>query len=79
MLITRMGRTDRTVLNQTIDTLNLAQIPVLGVVANGIHPEGIGGYRYYGYAQEETAEESAFVSVASSDSAANKIGERDVF
>ena len=79
VLITRMGRTDRTVLNQTIDTLNLAQIPVLGVVANGIHPEGIGGYRYYGYAQEETAEESAFVSVASSDSAANKIGERDVF
>jgi polysaccharide biosynthesis transport protein len=49
VLITRMGRTDRTVLAQTIETLKLAQIPTLGIVANGVKSSSYGGYRYYGY------------------------------
>ena len=49
ILITRMGKTDRTVITQTVETLSLAQIPVLGIVANGVKSTGMGGYRYYSY------------------------------
>lgn len=49
VLVTRMGKTDRTVLSQAIETLKLAQIPILGIVANAVKSTGMGGYRYYGY------------------------------
>ncbi|MBE9061349.1 polysaccharide biosynthesis tyrosine autokinase [cf. Phormidesmis sp. LEGE 11477] len=49
VLITRMGVTDRTVLKQTIETLKLSRIPILGVVANGVKATGLSGYRYYAY------------------------------
>ena len=49
VLITRMGKTDRTVLSQTVETLKLAQITTLGIVANGVKSNGLGGYRYYAY------------------------------
>ncbi|MEL7333707.1 MAG: polysaccharide biosynthesis tyrosine autokinase, partial [Cyanobacteria bacterium J06560_2] len=64
VLVTRMGKTDRTVLTQTIETLSLAQIPTLGIVANGVSPEGLGGYRYYGYGQDEAPEEAEFATVS---------------
>lgn len=51
VLVTRMGKTDRTVLSQTIETLKLAQIPTLGIVANGVKANAMGGYRYYNYGQ----------------------------
>ena len=57
VLISRMGKTDRMVLKQTIETLKLAQIPVLGIVANGVSSTGIGGYRYYAYGYAERDEE----------------------
>ncbi len=49
VLVTRMGKTDCTVLSQTIETLKMAKIPVLGMVANGVKSHGFGGYRYYAY------------------------------
>lgn len=47
VLISRMGKTDRTVLEQTISTLKLAQIPTLGIVANGVKSTKYSSYRYY--------------------------------
>ncbi len=55
ILVTRMGKTDRTVLSQTIETLKLAQIPTLGIVANGVRANAMSGYRYYDYAQTTDA------------------------
>ncbi|MGC1308440.1 MAG: polysaccharide biosynthesis tyrosine autokinase [Phormidesmis sp.] len=49
VLVSRMGKTSRTVLTQTIETLKLAQITTLGMVANGVKSTGLGGYRYYAY------------------------------
>jgi polysaccharide biosynthesis transport protein len=49
VLVTRIGKTDRTVLKQTIETLKLAQIPMLGLIANGVKSSGLSGYRYYSY------------------------------
>ncbi|MEO1395875.1 MAG: polysaccharide biosynthesis tyrosine autokinase [Cyanobacteria bacterium J06634_5] len=49
VVISRIGKTDRTVLTQTIETLKLAKIPTLGVVANGVRANGMSGYRYYAY------------------------------
>ena len=49
VIVTRIGKTDRTVLSQSIETLKLAQIPVLGIVANGVKANAMGGYRYYSY------------------------------
>ena len=57
VLVTRIGKTDRAVLKQTIETLKLAQIPTLGVVANGVKSTGLGGYRYYAYGIREQWEQ----------------------
>ncbi|MEO1622253.1 MAG: polysaccharide biosynthesis tyrosine autokinase, partial [Cyanobacteria bacterium J06632_3] len=51
VLVSRMGKTDRTVLKQTIETLRLAQIPTLGIVADGVRSSHYSGYRYYNYGQ----------------------------
>ena len=59
VLVSRIGKTDRTVLSQTVETLKLAQIPVLGAVANGVKSTGIGGYRYYNYGQSSSLAEVA--------------------
>ena len=56
VLVTRMGKTDRTVLSQTIETLKLAQIPTLGIVANGVRENAMSGYRYYDYGQSATTQ-----------------------
>ncbi|PZO19269.1 MAG: capsular biosynthesis protein [Leptolyngbya foveolarum] len=55
VLVTHIGKTDRTVLSQTIETLKLAQIPMLGIVANGVRATAMSGYRYYDYGQSATA------------------------
>lgn len=49
VLVTRIGKTSRTVLSQTLETLKLARISTLGIVANGVHSSGLSGYRYYTY------------------------------
>ncbi len=53
VLVSRIDETDRTVLSQTIETLKLARIMVLGIVANGVKSTGIAGYRYYAYGYGE--------------------------
>ncbi|MEL7357704.1 MAG: polysaccharide biosynthesis tyrosine autokinase [Cyanobacteria bacterium J06560_6] len=63
VLVTRMGKTDRTVLTQTIETLEMAQIPTLGIVANAVKPNGLSGYRYYAYSDEPT-DEAEFATVS---------------
>jgi len=60
VLVTRMGKTDKAVLTQTIETLKLSQITTLGVIANGVKSSGMGGYRYYEYG--ENANVDAFES-----------------
>jgi polysaccharide biosynthesis transport protein len=58
ILVTRMDKTDRTVLKQTIETLKLAQITTLGLIANGVKSSGLSGYRYYSYGSEANADET---------------------
>ncbi|MEL6815720.1 MAG: polysaccharide biosynthesis tyrosine autokinase [Cyanobacteria bacterium J06598_3] len=64
VVVTRIGRTDRTVLKQTLETLKIAQIPTLGIVANGVRSTGLGGYRYYSYGYGESASGSAAENAA---------------
>ncbi|MEL6470114.1 MAG: polysaccharide biosynthesis tyrosine autokinase [Cyanobacteria bacterium J06623_4] len=66
VLVSRMGRTDRNVLKQTIETLKLAQITTLGVVANGIRSNRYSGYRYYNYGSDAANMLSSNVELASS-------------
>ena len=70
VLITRMGKTDRTVLSQTIETFKMAQITILGIVANGAKSYGYSGYRYYAYGAQSqrrnTSESTASPTVTSS-------------
>lgn len=56
VMISRIGRTDRDVLTQTIETLRLARVSILGLIANGVKPSALGGYRYYayGYGEEDS-------------------------
>ncbi len=58
ILVTRIGHTNRTVLTQTIETLSLAKITTLGLIANGVKSTGIGGYRYYDYGHSDAAPEA---------------------
>ncbi len=68
VLVTRIGKTDRTVLSQTIETLRLAQIPTLGLVANGVKSSGMSGYRYYayGYGSDAAIDETVELSTVQS-------------
>ncbi|MEL6263600.1 MAG: polysaccharide biosynthesis tyrosine autokinase [Cyanobacteria bacterium J06626_6] len=66
VLVSRMGRTDRNVLKQTIETLKLAQITTLGVVANGIKSNRYSGYRYYNYGPNTSNMLSNNIELASS-------------
>ncbi|MGD1900500.1 MAG: GumC family protein [Phormidesmis sp.] len=49
VLVSRIGKTDRDVLTQTLETLRLAQVSILGLIANGVKSSALGGYRYYAY------------------------------
>ncbi len=59
VLVTRIGQTNRTVLAQTIETLDLAQITTLGLIANGVKSTGLDGYRYYDYGHSEAVSRPA--------------------
>ena len=56
VLVVRMGKTDRSILKQTVEQLKDSHIPVLGVVANGVsrHSHSSSHYydHYYRYYQE---------------------------
>ena len=62
VLVTRMGKTDRTVLKQTIETLKLAQVSTLGIVANGVRASG--GYCYYAYDDDFSPKSPTSVAIA---------------
>jgi len=73
VMVSRIGKTDRTVMKQTLETLKLAQIPLLGVVANGVRSSAMSGYRYYAYgygsdaqsAEQSDPTASSFTPIAS--------------
>ncbi|MCU0533861.1 MAG: polysaccharide biosynthesis tyrosine autokinase [Hydrococcus sp. Prado102] len=48
VLVARLSKTDRSALKNCIDQLKLAQVPILGMVANGVTRSGSGSY-YYSY------------------------------
>lgn len=52
ILVIKMGKTDRSALKNSIDELGMSQVPVLGIVANGISSRNHSSYyaynRYYG-------------------------------
>ena len=62
VLVTRMGKTDRTVLKQTIETLKLSQVAILGIVANGVRASG--GYCYYAYDDDFAPKSPVSVAIA---------------
>ncbi|MDY7012305.1 MAG: polysaccharide biosynthesis tyrosine autokinase [Cyanobacteriota bacterium] len=47
VLVVRMGQTDRTLLKQVLDGLKVAQVPVLGIIANGVREYSSSSYSYY--------------------------------
>jgi capsular exopolysaccharide synthesis family protein len=48
ILVARISKTDRSALKNCVDELKLAQVPLLGMVANGVTRSGSGSY-YYSY------------------------------
>ena len=64
ILVTRIGRTERSVLRNTIDELKLSQVPILGLVVNCTKQRGSSYYYYNHYyrnssqSKEEQAENS---------------------
>jgi len=48
IMVVRMGKTDRAAIAQALDNVKLSQIPVLGVVVNGVK-RSFGSYNYYQY------------------------------
>ncbi|NJK47411.1 polysaccharide biosynthesis tyrosine autokinase [Candidatus Gracilibacteria bacterium] len=48
VLVARLSKTDRSAVKNCIDQLKLAQVPILGLVANGVTRSGSGSY-YYSY------------------------------
>jgi len=48
LLVIRSGQTPTDALARSCDVLNQANIPVLGIVVNGVSPRSSGSY-YYGY------------------------------
>jgi len=47
--VVKLGKTDRSAFKHVLDDLNLAQVPLLGLVANGITRNDYGGSNYYYY------------------------------
>ncbi|NEQ15677.1 MAG: CpsD/CapB family tyrosine-protein kinase, partial [Moorea sp. SIO3E2] len=47
ILVSRIGKTDRSALTQALENLKLSQIHVLGIVANGVKGDSISPYKYY--------------------------------
>ena len=77
ILVSRMGETNRTVLTQVIETLKLARITVLGMVANGVRSAGSDGYRYYAYGYGETELEAPLAAIVGNQSNVNHHSKRD--
>ncbi|NEQ49264.1 MAG: polysaccharide biosynthesis tyrosine autokinase [Leptolyngbya sp. SIO3F4] len=53
ILVSRVNKCDRDILNHTIENIRFSKIPILGLVANGVIPDGK-GYKYYSYDYESS-------------------------
>ncbi len=49
ILVTKLGKTDRSAFKHVIDDIKMAQAPLLGIVANGISRNDYGASDYYSY------------------------------
>lgn len=60
ILVVRLGKTDRSMLRQTLDEFKISRIPVLGLVANGLKKHTDSSYHYYhSYYNQESSLEKA--------------------
>ncbi|HHP7230287.1 MAG TPA: GumC family protein [Xenococcaceae cyanobacterium] len=55
VLVVRIGKTDRSLLKQNIESLKVSNVPVLGVVANQTNRNSGGAYHYYSHYYAERA------------------------
>ena len=46
VLVVKIGKTDRSLLKQNIDSIQMSNVPVLGVIANQVNRTG-NSYHYY--------------------------------
>ena len=51
ILVSRVNKCDRNILQHAMDNINFTKVPVLGLVANGVSSNGQ-GYKYYSYGYE---------------------------
>ncbi|MGL5035887.1 MAG: CpsD/CapB family tyrosine-protein kinase [Microcystaceae cyanobacterium] len=49
ILVLKLGKTDRSAFQHVIDDVKMAQVPLLGLVANNISRNDYGGSNYYSY------------------------------
>lgn len=60
ILVSRLNRCDRNILQHAMDNISFTKVPVLGLVANGVSSNG-NGYKYYSYgsygSQSETSQQ----------------------
>ena len=67
MLVARVNKCDRDVLSHAIENIRFSNIPVLGLVANGVTPSSK-GYYTYGYTTSKEVSNRAFTHDATSKS-----------
>ncbi|WP_143727881.1 GumC family protein [Moorena bouillonii] len=60
ILVTRIGKTDRSALTQALDNLKLSRVNVLGIVANGVQGDANSPYGYYKSAYGNNHKEEAW-------------------
>ncbi|ESA38921.1 capsular exopolysaccharide biosynthesis protein [Leptolyngbya sp. Heron Island J] len=48
ILVSRLNKCDRNILQHAMDNISFTKVPVLGLVANGVSPSS-NGYKYYSY------------------------------
>ncbi|MEO0434666.1 MAG: polysaccharide biosynthesis tyrosine autokinase [Cyanobacteria bacterium J06656_5] len=66
ILVSRVNQCDRNVLQHAMDNISFTQIPVLGLVANGVSTRGQ-GYKYYSYGYGSQVDPSQQQPAASAD------------
>lgn len=54
LLVVRLNKTDRVAFKQALENLKVSQIPLLGLVANGLQHQSFDFYSSYGYRDDST-------------------------
>lgn len=73
ILVSRVNKCDRDVLSHAIENIRFAKVPVLGLVANDVVPDGK-GYKYYSYGYETPQAEQSEVRTHSHKNGSNGNG-----